>query len=155
LARFGVPLHFTEATLVSGPRNGTGWGQTTPELEQRQARQVVEFYTTLFSHPAVEAITWWDFADAHAWQGAAAGFLRRDLTPKPSYTALHDLIKGAWWTRASAATDGGGRLTTRAFFGTHRVSCKLPGGQQAEAEVTLLRRDGRAVCRLQLPGPGR
>ena len=102
-ARFGVPLHFTETTILSGKRGweverGEDW-PSTPEGEAYQAAQVVRFYTMLFSHPAVEAITWWDFADYHAWKRAPAGLLRKDMTPKPAYHALYDLIKRKWWTR--------------------------------------------------------
>ena len=62
-AKFGKPLHFTEATLVSGKQ---GWELqkerkdpnfrwvSTPEGEQRQARQVTEFYRVLFSVAVVE-----------------------------------------------------------------------------------------------------
>lgn len=64
-ARFEVPLHFTETTVVSGPKLDSNW-TTTPEGEERQAQQVAEFYTMLFSHPAVAAITWWDFSDQDA-----------------------------------------------------------------------------------------
>ena len=76
-ARFGVPLHFTETTILSGERGwdkapGSPW-PSTPEGEAFQAREAARFYTMLFSHPAVAAITWWDFSDLHAWKGAPAG----------------------------------------------------------------------------------
>ena len=76
-ARFGVPLHFTETTILSGERVGTrspaAGGRPRPEGEALQAREAARFYTMLFSHPAVAAITWWDFSDLHAWQSAPAG----------------------------------------------------------------------------------
>lgn len=140
-ADFGVPLHFTEATVVSGPRPGPGenWGATTPELEARQADYVTKFYTTLFAHPAAQALTWWDFADEGAWQGAAAGFLRKDMSAKPVYDRLHALIKGEWWTKADGRTDAAGEFSTRLFFGTHRVTAQLPGGRTATSEVHFQR----------------
>ena len=49
----------------------------------------------IFSHPAVEAITWWDFSDRGAWQRAPAGFLRDDLSPKPAYERLQQPVKEA------------------------------------------------------------
>lgn len=149
-ARFGVPLHFTETTIVSGPRRGRRWGPTTPEGEARQAREAVRFYTVLFSHPAVEAITWWDFCDRGAWQGAAAGFLRRDLSPKPIYGELMKRIKGAWWTRADGETDRDGRFRTRAFFGEHRVTAETAGGRKAAAAVKLDRKEGKAAATLTI-----
>lgn len=133
-AKFGVPLHFTEATLLSGElgwdlaksRKDFDWA-STPEGEARQAKEVVEFYTALFSHPAVEAITWWDFADKHSWQSAPAGFLRRDLTPKPSYEKLMGLIKDKWWTRTTARTDNEGRVRFRGFYGQYEIAFAVDG----------------------------
>ena len=114
-ARFKVPLHFTETTILSGPH---GWERkgswpSNAEGETRQARDVVGVYTMLFSYPAVAAITWWDFSDLHAWQGAPAGLLRADMSPKPAYEQLMGLVKGKWWTTTSATTgtDGEGRLS--------------------------------------------
>ncbi|HPD45931.1 MAG TPA: endo-1,4-beta-xylanase [Anaerohalosphaeraceae bacterium] len=125
-AQFGVPLHFTETTLVSGPKTDDGW-KTTPEGEERQAREAAEFYTVLFSHPAVEAITWWDFSDQGAWQGAPAGFLRDDMTPKPMYGALKDLIKGKWWTVAETTVEAGGKAAFRGFYGEYKVTVPEKG----------------------------
>ena len=126
-AVFGVPLHFTETTFLSGKegwelrQNEGGW-DSTPEGEQRQKENAARFYTILFSHPAVEAITWWDFTDLHSWQGAPAGLLRQDMSPKPVYEALRDLIKGAWWTRTSATVGDDGRVGFRGFLGDYRVT---------------------------------
>ncbi|MCS7301779.1 MAG: endo-1,4-beta-xylanase [Fimbriimonadales bacterium] len=124
-ARFGKPLHFTEVTVLSGQH---GWElprpwRSTPEGEARQAEYVERFYTLLFSHPAVEAITWWDLADARAWQGAPAGLLREDLTPKPAYERLRRLIREQWWTpRQTLTTDSQGRAQFRGFLGAYQLS---------------------------------
>jgi endo-1,4-beta-xylanase len=135
-ARFNVPIHFTETTLVSGPRNpDRTWGGTTPEGEARQAEEAARFYTLLFAHPAVQAITWWDFSDHGAWQGAPAGWLRRDMSPKPVYERLSALIKGDWWTRAQGEPDASGEFRVRAFHGRHRVTVTLAGGQTVQREV--------------------
>jgi GH35 family endo-1,4-beta-xylanase len=136
-SKLGVPLHFTESTIVSGPRKGPGenWGETTAEGEVRQADLTVNFYTTLFAHPAVQAITWWDFSDLGAWQGAAAGWLRRDMSPKPVFERLMSLIKGDWWTKTEATTNARGEVKMRAFYGTHRVTAELPGSQPVAKEV--------------------
>ncbi|HEY3281701.1 MAG TPA: endo-1,4-beta-xylanase, partial [Armatimonadota bacterium] len=107
-AQFGRPLHYTELTVLSGPPRGgidlrnppTDW-LTTPEGEAAQAQYVESFYRLLFSHPSVQAITWWDLADRDAWQNAPAGLLRKDLSPKPAYDRLMKLVRGEWWTRAS------------------------------------------------------
>jgi len=125
-ATFGKPLHFTETTVVSGPKSDQKWG-TTPEGEESQVKQVVEFYRVLFSHPAVEAITWWDFTDQNAWQRAPAGLVRDDMTPKPVYEELKGLIKGQWWTQTEAAIDAGGEAKFRGFLGDYEVSTQVAG----------------------------
>ncbi|HID07448.1 MAG TPA: hypothetical protein EYP10_09915 [Armatimonadetes bacterium] len=139
-ARLGLPLHFTETTILSGKRlQGRRWGPTTPDGERRQAEEVVRFYTMLFSHPAVQAITWWDFSDNGAWQGAPAGWLRKDMSPKPAYERLMELIKGEWWTRAKLHSDSNGQFTIRAVYGRHQLLIRTPDGRKVIREVTITR----------------
>jgi len=129
-ARFNRPLHFTELTLISGPmKKSIRWHgpryddwSTTPEGEKRQAEQVAEFYTVLFSHPAVEAITWWDFSDHSAWLGAPSGLIRKDMSPKPAYERLISLVKKKWWTgEKKLKTNSSGRVKLRGFLGDYAV----------------------------------
>jgi GH35 family endo-1,4-beta-xylanase len=129
-AKFGKPLHFTETTVVSGPKSNQGWA-TTPEGEQTQAKQVAEFYRVLFSHPAVEAITWWDFTDQNAWQRAPAGLVRDDMTPKPVYDELKKLIKDQWWTQTEVATQAGGEARFQGFLGDYEVIAQVGGKRLA------------------------
>ena len=146
-SHFGLPLHFTENTLISGDLmpahivdlndwQVSEW-PSTPEGEARQAREVTEMYTELFSHPLVEAITTWDFSD-DCWLNAPAGFVRRDNSEKPSYQALKDLIHGAWETHTTLRTDEGGHASLTGFKGdyeltadgkTARISLKENGWQ--------------------------
>jgi GH35 family endo-1,4-beta-xylanase len=143
-AQFDVPLHFTETTIVSGAR---GWrlrdrGQdwvTTPEGEAYQAREVARFYTMVYSHPAVEAITWWDFGDRGAWQGAPAGFLRKDMSPKPAYEVLRNLIKGKWWTKTTVKTNEQGEARFRGTLGDYEIAVHAPGGESGTRNLTLVR----------------
>jgi len=125
-AKFGKPLHFTETTVVSGPRKKSGW-TTTPDGEKRQTQQVAEFYRVLFSHPAVEAITWWDFTDQNAWQRAPAGLVRDDMSPKPAYEELKRLIKGKWWTQTETPISDGGQARFRGFLGQYEVAASIDG----------------------------
>jgi endo-1,4-beta-xylanase len=109
-ARFGKPLHFTENTLISGTLMPAEIGDlndyqvaewpSTPEGEARQREEVEEMYSTIYARPEVAALTWWDMVDG-GWLGAPAGLIRRDLTPKPAYTRLQELIRGAWWFEAA------------------------------------------------------
>ena len=129
-SKYGLPIHFTELTILSGQ---TGWElgenwNSTPEGEAKQAAEVTRVYTMLFSQPAVQAITWWDFSDQGAWQRAPAGLLRADMSEKPAYSALRDLIKGAWWTDVTLQTDAAGKADARVFRGTYEVTVTLSDG---------------------------
>jgi GH35 family endo-1,4-beta-xylanase len=158
-ARFGLPIHFTELTVVSGPHKpkDTDWytyrkdWHATPAGERRQARYLARFYTLLFSHPAVEAITYWGLRDP-LWLGSPGGFLRADGSPKPSYTALRKLIRKRWWTNVSGVTDASGTLQSRVFGGEHRVTVTV-GQRQTTATLALRRRSSMEV-RVTAAGQG-
>ncbi len=128
--RFGLPLHFTELTVLSGQlKTDSDWHkyhpdwQTTAEGEKSQLEYVEKLYRLLFSHPAVEAITWWDFMDG-GWQGAPAGLVRKDLSPKPIYERLLEMIKGEWWTQAKGNTDNDGNFKFNGFHGQYEVEVR-------------------------------
>lgn len=129
--KFGLPLHFTENTLVSGhimPSHIVDLNDyqipewpTTPEGEERQAREMKEMYSYLFAHPLVEAITGWDFSDG-AWLGAPSGVIRKDNSVKPSYEMLKDLVKNEWTTNVTLKTDENGNVELEGFRGEYEVS---------------------------------
>ena len=127
-SRFGLPIHFTENTLISGAlmpayiEDLNDWQvpewPSTPEGEDRQAREIAEMYGVLFAHPLVEAITTWDFNDG-CWLKAPSGFVRADNSEKPAYHALKSLIHGAWETHETLTTDENGRLSFTGFKGDY------------------------------------
>ncbi len=129
-SRFGLPIHFTENTLISGdlmPEHIVDLNDwqvpvwpSTPEGEERQAREMAEMYTILFSHPSVEAITGWDFNDG-CWLGAPSGVVRKDNSEKPAYYALKDLIHGEWETHLDLTTDGEGYVSFTGFRGGYHL----------------------------------
>ena len=130
--RFNLPIHFTETTLVSGhlmppeivdlnDYQVTDW-PTTPEGEERQAEQTIRHYQTLFAHPLVEGITWWDSSDG-GWLNAPAGLLRKDGSSKPVYDELMKLIKGEWWVAPTKlVTDEKGQIRFDGFFGDYELT---------------------------------
>jgi len=132
-SRFGLPLHFTENSLVSGkimPHEIVdlndfeveNWSSTA-EGEARQAKEAVLHYETLFSHPLVKSITWWSFKDGE-WLGAPSGLLNSDSDPKPAYHALHQLIKDKWWTDdQTLITDSNDMVTVTGFLGDYVAVC--------------------------------
>ena len=143
---FNVPLHFTELTVLSGtPIRGKGYGmETTPEGERQQAEYVVNLYTTLFSHPSVEAIQWWNLTDCGAWKGAPAGLLRKDMSPKPAYDALMHLIKTKWWTKVQTRTSKQGLSKFKGFFGEYRIVVTSKEGQSRSFNIKLINKGKRS-----------
>jgi GH35 family endo-1,4-beta-xylanase len=155
-SRFGKPLHFSELTILSGdtfvPRELDDLNDhkvedwpSTPAGEERQAKQVREFYTALFEHPSVEAITWWDFSDGN-WLNAPSGLVRKDRTPKPAFEALRTLVREDWWTPVQTlTTDSQGEFHFRGYFGRYEAfvegdpyALEFPGPyQQAPSEKNL------------------
>ena len=148
-ARFGLPLHYTELTVLSGrPKdpNDQDWHTvrtdwpSTPEGEDDQLRYGEAIYTTLYSHPAVEAITWWDFADHRAWQGAPAGLVRADMSPKPLYERLMELISGEWATHHEAVLGDDEVLTVPCAAGEHALELTLPSGDRLSGTFRVVKR---------------
>jgi GH35 family endo-1,4-beta-xylanase len=132
-SRFKLPIHFTETTLVSGQLmppeivdlndyQVEEW-PTTPEGEERQAQEAIQHYKTLFAHPLVEGITWWDMSDG-GWLNAPAGLLRSNGSSKPAYDELLKLVKGEWWIGPTRlATDENGKIQFSGFLGDFELTC--------------------------------
>ena len=149
-ARFGLPLHLTETTLLSGDlmpahiedlndHQVSSW-PSTPEGEARQADEIERHYRTLVGHPAVQAATYWGISDDGAWLGAPAGLVRADGTPKPAYDVLRRLVKDEWWLAPTTSrTSSTGQVPVSGFLGTYTVD-----GTPFE-----LAHDGEVVVRLE------
>ena len=130
-SRFGLPIHFTENTLISGDimpayiEDLNDWQveswPSTPEGEERQAREMTDMYTILFNHPLVEAITTWDFNDG-CWLKAPSGFVYQDNTEKPSFYAMKKLIHETWETHDSLTTDANGYIHFNGFKGNYEIN---------------------------------
>ncbi|MGI6725422.1 MAG: endo-1,4-beta-xylanase [Christensenellales bacterium] len=127
-ARFGWPIHFPEISICSGKPVGEmsylpGARNTFLETEEDlywQADFARDFYTLVFSHPATEALSWFDFVD-HRWLGAPAGLVDDTLNPKPVYHALADLIHRQWASSARLTTGTDGSALTQLFFGRYEL----------------------------------
>ena len=139
-SRFGIPIHFTENTLVSGSlipeyiEDLNDWQveewPTTEEGEARQAKEWEEMYRILFADPNIKAITGWDFADG-AWLGAPSGLVTIDNRCKPAYNKLFSLVKGEWWTKGEVIrTNSEGLVNIKGTKGTYEI-------EGAEGIITL------------------
>ena len=138
--QFGVPLHVSEITIPTLPNNQTGLG--------RQATMARNFYRLWFSHPAVEAIIWWNTVDGTAvagedkWNG---GLVNRDFSPKPSYTVLNDLINKDWKSTLNTTLNDTNKLTFRGFYGDYKITMK-EGKTVTERTVRLTKNGPKTVA---------
>ena len=136
-ARFGKPLQITEVTIpaYSGEE----------EDETIQADILEKLYSIWFSHPNMEQIVYWNLVDGYAAfapQGDMTsgenyyfgGLIRFDLTPKPSYYRIKDLIEKKWHTETEISTDGSGNAIFRGFYGTYDVEIEI-GGKSITKEI--------------------
>ena len=145
---FGLPIHFTENTIVAGPLVPPEIDDlqdahyeddaATPEYEAMQAEALEQMYRNLFeNHPLVTAITNWDFGDG-AWLNAPSGVIRKDGSLKPAYHTLRRLIKEEWHTDVTLISDENGLVELEGFKGKYRLDCE---GQLGQAVLS----DGAAV----------
>lgn len=140
---FHMPLQVTEVTIPAYSNSA--------EDEELQARVIDNLYSIWFSHPAMEAVTYWNLVDGYAAfapQGDMSngenyyygGLVRFDFTPKPAYYMMQELFKHRWHTQDSAKTDENGSAIMRGFKGEYEIVleknnrrfthvCKLEGGK--------------------------
>lgn len=130
--RFGLPVHFTETTIVSGDLmpadivdlndfQPESW-PSTPEGEARQADELEQHYRMLIGHPAVASVTYWGITDRGAWLGAPVGLVRADGSRKPSFDRLRSLVRDEWWLPATTLrTDASGRVRVSGFAGDYAI----------------------------------
>ena len=96
----------------------------------------------------MEQIIYWNLVDgyAHLWdpdpekikasQGDMSlgenyyygGLLRFDLSPKPSYYKIKELIKERWHTEAELVTDECGNADFRGFYGDYDIEIETDAG---------------------------
>lgn len=136
-AAFGWPIHFPECSVMSG--KPVGYMEYSADAQNQyieseedlywQAEFTREFYTLVFSHPAVEALSWFDFTD-HRWLGAPAGLVNDDIYPKPVYNALKRLIHEDWHSDVDTFTNEYGVARARLFCGNYDISVKIKGEEK-------------------------
>ena len=151
-SKFGKPLQITEVTIPA-----YSWER---EDEEIQAEIIEKLYSIWFSHPNVEQIIYWNLVDgyAHLWdpdpekikasQGDMTlgenyyygGLLRFDLSPKPAYFRIKDLLQKKWHTEAELVTDENGNIDFRGFFGDYTVEIETDGGMETKT-VKLSKND--------------
>lgn len=141
-ALLGRPIQITEITIPAYSDN--------PADEEVQAEILRELYRIWFSHPAMEAIVYWNIPDGYA-AGAEpgdhshgenvyrGGLCRFDLSPKPAYEVIRDLFVREWRTNLVCDVSGG-RLDFRGFCGTYEVMA-VSNGRTVSQTFHLARRN--------------
>ena len=138
-SNFEKPLQVTEVTI---PAYSNG-----AEDEAIQAEIIEKLYSIWFSHPNVEQIIYWNLVDgyAHLWDPSPekikasqgdmtlgenyyyGGLLRFDMTPKPAYYAIKNLIEKKWHTETEVVTNSDGKVKFKGFFGEYDVEIIVNG----------------------------
>lgn len=128
-AAFGRPIQITETTI---PAYSNDAGD-----EAVQAEILRTLYRIWFSHPAMEAIIYWNLPDGYA-HGAVpgdctkgeniyyGGLCRFDMSPKPAYNVVKDLFGREWRTNLDCVA-AGGRLSFKGFHGTYELEATSNG----------------------------
>lgn len=121
-SNFGKPLQITEVTVPAYSLES--------EDEEIQAEIIEKLYSIWFSHPNVEQIVYWNLVDGYA-HGAKpgdmsvgenyyyGGLLRFDLSPKPAYVKIKELLQKRWHTEEELVTDKNGCVEFRGFYGEY------------------------------------
>lgn len=124
-ADFRLPIHITEITVPAAPGGAQG--------EAAQAEVARNLYRLWFSHPAVEAITWWNLVDDTAAPGEdkhLGGLLRRDFTPKAAWNALRKLIQEDWHTRLERQSGATAEVRFQGFYGDYTAKVVRQGKER-------------------------
>lgn len=138
-AKLGKKIQITEMTLPA----------YSPETEDEevQAELLKNVYSVFFSHPAMEAIIYWNVVDGYAAfapQGDMTkgenvyhgGLLSFDFRKKKAFDMLNHLFKQEWHTEVETATDDGGKASFRGFYGDYDISV-IADGKETKATETL------------------
>ncbi|MBQ7386635.1 MAG: endo-1,4-beta-xylanase [Clostridia bacterium] len=138
-AKLGKNIQMTEITIPAYSNSA--------EDEAVQAELIEKIYTVFFSHPAMEAIIYWNLPDGYAAfapQGDMtagenkyyAGLLRFDLSKKPAYHVIDEMFNKRYRTNTEICTDSLGRAALRGFYGDYELEITL-NGKKYTRELTL------------------
>ena len=142
--KLGRKLQITEMTIPA-----YHWAE---EDEALQAEIIRNLYSIWFSHPAMSGVVYWNLVDGYAYAPGPnphdmnsgenyyhGGLFRFDMTPKPAYYVLKELIKKTWRTDADVETKANGLSDFKAFYGSYDVEITLPDGKILNRTVNFTR----------------
>lgn len=120
--KFNKKIHISEITIPTF--------SDSKEDEALQAEIVKELYRLWFSHKAVDGIVWWNYVDQTAHRNENvfnSGLLRKDLSRKPSYEILDQLINKEWKTKLKPVLDENSECVFKGFYGQYKVTVTQDG----------------------------
>ncbi len=130
-AKLGIPLNMSEVSLLSCRDLGDG--------DEFQALALDRLYRLWFSHPATEAIVWWNLVDgtaAYAPLGSElgensmrAGLVNYDFTDKAAAKVLRNLVQKEWHTETEIDYVAGGDNCFHGFYGDYDVTITTDSGK--------------------------
>lgn len=136
-ASLGKKIQITEMTISAF--------ENDIENEEVQAELVKNLYSVFFSHPAMEAIIYWNIYDGYAsgvlgkmkagenfYRGGLCDF---DMREKPAYKVLKKLVNEVWHTSLRTKLENGS-LSFRGFYGDYRLKIHT-NGEEIVKDITL------------------
>lgn len=141
LAIFNLPIRVTEFNMP-GQRSKYLKDRVltmTPQEEEQNARELVDYYKICFAHPAVDGILMWGFWAGSNWIPASSMY-KPDWSITKTGEAYKNLIFKEWWTKASGTAGRKGIYTVPAFFGKYRITVN-----GKSREIDLLQDKGEAT----------
>lgn len=150
-AQLGVPLQITETTIPAYSND--------PADEEIQAEIVRNLYSMWFSHPAMEAVFYWNLIDGFAYGHPGdmtygenyyyGGLIRYDFTPKPAYRVIKDLFQKTWRTpEMTIESRADGECEFRGFYGEYAAEIVYNG--KMEKRIIKLSKNTKARFDLKL-----
>ena len=126
-----LPMQITEMTIPAYSRD--------EEDEAIQAEILRNVYSLFFAQKGMEAIIYWNLPDGYAYKAEPGdmtcgenyfhgGLIRFDMSEKPAFKTLKQLIKQDWMTNAALTTDENGFATLRGFHGEYEL--KVHAGEK-------------------------
>lgn len=133
-AKEGVRIHLTafEAPAEGWIEGLSRQGSWDPKLQAEYGRL---FYTTAFSHPAVDAINYAELGPVTRFPGG--GLLGPDGQPRLVFDVVKELVTQRWRTTASGIVPLDGVVKFRGFHGDYELEVTLPSGTTVRGAFSL------------------
>ena len=100
----------------------------------------------------MSGVVYWNLVDGYTWAPGEdphdmtvgenyyhGGLLRRDLTPKPAYDVIKELVTKTWRTDGETETKASGLADIKAFYGLYDLEISLPDGKTLNRSVNFLK----------------